>query len=55
MNFIGKDKEIELINKALISDDLELIVIYGRRRIGKSELIKYCLSNTQSIQSFMGV
>ena len=46
MQFIGRKKEISLINKMFASDDLELAVIYGRRRIGKSELIKYCLSSS---------
>ena len=46
MKFIGREREIDLIDKMFKSDDLELAVIYGRRRIGKSELIKHCLLNS---------
>ncbi len=37
---IGREKEIELLNTALHSDKSELIAIYGRRRIGKTFLIR---------------
>ena len=47
MNFIGREKEINSINKCFKSDELELIVVYGRRRIGKSELIKHCLKQAK--------
>jgi len=36
---IGRESEIKLLNEALKSNSPELIVIYGRRRIGKTFLI----------------
>ncbi|MDY0339492.1 MAG: ATP-binding protein [Acholeplasmataceae bacterium] len=42
--FIGRKEEIKQLIKFLNSDRQENIVIYGRRRIGKSELIKEVLN-----------
>ncbi len=43
MEFIGRDNELSLLNSLIKSDKFESVLIYGRRRIGKSELIKQCL------------
>lgn len=43
MEFIGRDNELSLLNNLIKSDKFESVLIYGRRRIGKSELIKQCL------------
>jgi len=40
MMFIDRSKEMDALQKRYISDDFEFMVIYGRRRIGKTELIK---------------
>ena len=40
MEFIGREEEINILQKADATKSYEGIVIYGRRRIGKSELIK---------------
>ena len=40
MKFIGREDEINILKKAYETNNYEGIVIYGRRRIGKSELIK---------------
>ena len=37
--FIGRTAELDLLAKALVSPRSEFIPIYGRRRVGKSELI----------------
>ena len=37
--FIGRAAELDLLEKAFVSRRSELIPIYGRRRVGKSELI----------------
>lgn len=37
--FIGRTAELDLLSKALVSPRSEFIPIYGRRRVGKSELI----------------
>ena len=39
VKFIGRSAELGLLNRALKSGRSELIPIYGRRRVGKSELI----------------
>lgn len=38
--FIGREKEVNTLNKSYLSDKFEFAVIYGRRRIGKTALIK---------------
>lgn len=43
MEFIDRQKEIKRLEKALKSDRQRFIVIYGRRRLGKSTLIKKIL------------
>ena len=45
MKFIGRKEEIGILQKAYKSNNFEGIVIYGRRRIGKSELIKESYRN----------
>ncbi len=39
--FVGRQKELELLEDAYKSPKSELAVIYGRRRIGKSCLIHH--------------
>lgn len=46
MKFYGREKQKEKIHKMIASDDQMVALIYGRRRIGKSELIKQCLRET---------
>ena len=43
MKFIGREKELASINRKLANDRSECMLIYGRRRVGKSELIKEAL------------
>lgn len=38
--FIGRKKELKQLNEKLANDRFESILIYGRRRIGKTELIR---------------
>ena len=40
MEVIGREKEIEILESALLSQRSELIVVYGRRRVGKTFLIR---------------
>ena len=44
MKFVDRKREIERLNKAITSNESQLIVVYGRRRIGKSTLIRKVLS-----------
>ncbi|KAF5427802.1 putative ATPase, AAA+ ATPase superfamily, partial [Candidatus Methanomarinus sp.] len=47
--FINRKKELNYLNSAHESDRSEFIVIYGRRRIGKSELLKKFAKNKNAI------
>lgn len=38
--FTGRGKEIEILQKALQSKESEMVSVTGRRRIGKTFLIK---------------
>ena len=37
--FIGRKEELKFLNKCINSDRFEMIPIYGRRRVGKTELV----------------
>ena len=37
--FIGRERELAMLNKLYASDKFEFVVIYGRRRVGKTALI----------------
>lgn len=39
-NIIGRKNEINQLNEALLNDKSELIAIYGRRRVGKTFLVR---------------
>ncbi len=43
--FIGRKKEEEILLKALVSDEAEMISVIGRRRVGKTFLIKSVYQN----------
>lgn len=51
VRFIGRLKEQKLIFNIINRDLLDVVLIYGRRRVGKSELIKQCIlqSNIKNI------
>ncbi len=38
--FIGRERELEFLQECYNSSKSELVVVYGRRRIGKTELLK---------------
>ena len=43
--FVDREKEIKFLKDNYSSQSAELIIIYGRRRVGKTELIKQSISN----------
>lgn len=45
MNFIGRTEEKNMINNLLKMKGYQGCIIYGRRRMGKTELVKHCLMN----------
>ena len=52
--FIGRERELNSLNKLYNSDKFEFVVIYGRRRVGKTALINHFIDSKQAIY-FMGV
>ena len=52
--FIGRTKELTTLDKLYHSNKFEFIVIYGRRRVGKTAIINQFMNNKKSIY-FMGV
>lgn len=52
--FIGRERELESLNRLYTSDKFEFAVIYGRRRVGKTALINEFIKDKKAIY-FMGV
>lgn len=52
--FIGREKEIRALERLYQSDKFEFVVIYGRRRVGKTALINHFIDGKKAIY-FMGV
>ena len=52
--FIGRERELATLNKLYASDKFEFVVIYGRRRVGKTALISQFIDDKSAIY-FMGV
>lgn len=47
--FVGRKKELNTLNKAYSSDGFQMIVLYGRRRIGKSTLLREFIKDKKAI------
>lgn len=52
--FIGREKELNALEKLYVSNKFEFVVIYGRRRVGKTALINKFLDDKKAIY-FMGL
>ena len=52
--FIGREAELKTLNNLYKSDRFEFVVIYGRRRVGKTALINEFIGEKNAIY-FMGV
>ena len=52
MKFIGRKEELKKLNKVINSNFYTTTLIYGRRRVGKSELVKYALSDKDVIKIY---
>ena len=48
MTFYGREQQKKSIHKLFQSDMMKVLLLYGRRRVGKSELIKQCLRETST-------
>jgi len=47
--FVDRESELEFLEKAHKKRDLQVIIIYGRRRVGKTELIKEFVKNKDAL------
>lgn len=47
--FIGRERELAALNKLYASDKFEFVVIYGRRRVGKTALISRFIEDKNAI------
>ncbi len=53
--FYGRDKELKVLEEKYISSKSELCVIYGRRRIGKTSLVKKFIDGKPYAFTFEGI
>lgn len=47
--FIGRERELETLNRLYASNKFEFAVIYGRRRVGKTALINHFIEGKKTI------
>ncbi len=47
MEFIGRKDQLKKLGREIDSEELRLVLIYGRRRVGKSELVKTALKQSE--------
>lgn len=52
--FIGRNRELDTLNEAYLSDRFEFVVLYGRRRVGKTALLSEFVKDKDAIY-FTGV
>jgi uncharacterized protein len=48
-NIVGRNKEIMLLNQVWSSKEAEFVAVYGRRRVGKTHLIREYFSDKEAI------
>lgn len=46
-NIVGREREMDLFERKLSSISAEFIAVYGRRRVGKTYLIKSIFLSTK--------
>ncbi|OGJ52182.1 ATPase [Candidatus Peregrinibacteria bacterium RIFOXYB2_FULL_32_7] len=49
MKFVARDNEIKVLNKKLRENNSNFFVIYGKRRVGKTELVKQFIKDKNAI------
>ena len=47
--FIGRERELQTLERLFYSDHFEFAVIYGRRRVGKTALISRFIQDKDAI------
>ena len=53
--FVGRTKELSFLNDLYDSDKFEFAVIYGRRRVGKTTLIKEFVKDKELVINFAAI
>lgn len=53
--FVGREAEIDLLTDCYESDTADFIVIYGRRRLGKSELVRQSITDRDDAVYYQAV
>ncbi|MBM3191998.1 MAG: ATP-binding protein, partial [Chlamydiae bacterium] len=48
--FIGRKAEIQTIEKAANAGEATILIVYGRRRVGKTELIEHVLQDRKLLK-----
>ena len=46
--FFGRENETKQLNNFFNTDSFQAALIYGRRRVGKTELIKHCIQDKKN-------
>lgn len=54
LKFINRDRELNSLRNTLSSTRSEFIILYGRRRVGKTELLKHLLKEVDNSVYFTG-
>ena len=54
VKFVGREKELKVLNRIYNTDRFEFAVIYGRRRVGKTTLINEFAKDKKTIY-FTGI
>ena len=49
MNFVGRDRELKKLDELYREQGFQFVVIYGRRRVGKTMLINEFLKKKRSV------
>jgi AAA+ ATPase superfamily predicted ATPase len=52
MKFVGRKRELQTLEKLLQSPQAGLLILYGRRRVGKTWLVTHFLEQHQDIHAF---
>ncbi|MBP7563638.1 MAG: ATP-binding protein [Candidatus Cloacimonetes bacterium] len=52
MRFVNRESEMELLNSEYLKQETSFVVIYGRRRTGKTTLIEHFLKDKNSLYFF---
>lgn len=54
--FIGRENELEILNKNYQSNGFKMMIVYGRRRVGKSYLLRHFFENVgKNIIAFQAI